>query len=216
MEKKISQKEVKQRYKEIKREIETRLNELKNNYKQGDYEIFKELLFCLLTPQSKAENAWQIIRDLEKENLILKTPESILKEELKRVRFRFNKTKYILEAQEKFVKNGRIVLKEIIEQFNDEKEARRWFVKSVKGLGMKEASHFLRNIGKGENLSILDRHILRALKELGIIDAIPKSLTPKRYEEIENKMELFARDIDMPLSHLDFVLWHIETGRIFK
>ncbi|WP_022670364.1 N-glycosylase/DNA lyase [Hippea alviniae] len=216
MEKKLLQKKIVQTYKQLKSQIETRLKEFRSTYKKSDLEIFKELLFCILTPQSKAEKAWQIIKDLEKENLILETPQDILEEKLKNVRFRFNKTKYIKEAQDRFVKGKRIILKEIIEQFNDEKEIRRWLINNVKGLGMKEASHFLRNIGKGENLSILDRHILRALKELEIIDEIPKTLTSKRYEDIELKMKKFADEINMSLSHLDFVLWQIQTGRIFK
>ena len=48
---------------------------------------------------------------------------------------------------------------------------RNFIAENVKGYGLKEASHFLRNIGKSDNqIAILDRHILRNLKALDIIE----------------------------------------------
>jgi N-glycosylase/DNA lyase len=91
-------------------------------------------------------------------------------------------------------------------------------VKNIKGIGLKEASHFIRNIGFDyENqLAILDRHILKNLKEFGVINEIPKTLTSKKYLEIENRMKKFAERIDISLYELDLLLWSKETGIIFK
>ena len=75
---------------------------------------------------------------------------------------------------------------------NEEKDimkTRDWFLKNVKGLGLKESSHFLRNIGFGDKIVILDRHILRSLFNYKVIDEIPKTLTKKIYLEIETKMK---------------------------
>jgi N-glycosylase/DNA lyase len=83
-------------------------------------------------------------------------------------------------------------------------------------LGYKEASHFLRNIGFGENLAILDRHILKNLVLLGVIESIPKGIIKNKYLEIEEKMAKLSKKIDVPMSHLDIVLWYKETGEIFK
>ena len=96
------------------------------------------------------------------------------------------------------------------------RDKRRLLVKLVKGMGMKEASHFLRNVYVGRNLAILDRHILKSLVELKIIEEIPKNLTIKRYEEIEEKMSNFAEKNGFSMFELDFVLWWKVTGRIFK
>jgi N-glycosylase/DNA lyase len=93
---------------------------------------------------------------------------------------------------------------------------REFLVKNIRGLGYKEASHFLRNIGHGKNFAILDRHILKNLKILGIIDVVPKSLARNHYLDIEDKMALFSNRIEIPLSHLDFVLWYKEAGIVFK
>ena len=84
------------------------------------------------------------------------------------------------------------------------------------GLGYKEASHFLRNIGLGEEFAILDRHILRNLARLKVIPEVPVSITKKRYLEIEEKLRRFAADIGIPVAELDLLFWSKETGWIFK
>jgi len=81
---------------------------------------------------------------------------------------------------------------------------------------MKEASHFLRNIGLGKDLAILDRHILKNLKEYGVINEIPKSITKKVYIAIEDKMREFSKRINIPMDELDLLFWSKETGIIFK
>jgi len=204
-------------YDNIKPEILKKLQEFSQIWEsKDDLKIYKELLFCLLTPQSKAENAWEIIKNLERKSLLFEAKENILKDELRMVRFRNNKTKYIKNAQRLFVKDGKPTVVDVLDRFEDPFDAREWLVKNVKGLGYKEASHFLRNIGLGEDITILDRHILKTLLKFGIIDVSPKTLTRKRYIETEEKMRDFAKSIGIPLSHLDFVFWQIQTERIFK
>ncbi|MFI5201154.1 MAG: DNA lyase, partial [Candidatus Kapaibacterium sp.] len=80
---------------------------------------------------------------------------------------------------------------------------------------MKEASHFLRNIGV-RGLAILDRHILKHLKRLGVIKLIPTSLTKKRYLEIEKRWKKFADRVGISIDELDLLFWSIETGEIRK
>jgi len=79
-----------------------------------------------------------------------------------------------------------------------------------------QASHFLRNMGFGENIAILDRHILKNLMLLGVIEEIPHSLSKKRYLDIERRMRIFASKIGVRMSHLDLVLWYKEVGEVFK
>ena len=93
---------------------------------------------------------------------------------------------------------------------------REWLVSNLKGIGYKEASHFLRNIGMGKNIAILDRHILKNLQKHGAIKEIPKSLTPKKYVEIENQMRDFSRKVKIPMEEIDLLFWSEETGEVFK
>ncbi|RKZ24654.1 DNA lyase, partial [bacterium] len=68
----------------------------------------------------------------------------------------------------------------------------------------------------GENLAILDRHILKNLLKLGVISSIPPSLSRRQYLEIEKKFIEYAKKTGIPPAHLDFVLWYRETGKVFK
>lgn len=204
-------------YENIRSEIVKRLKEFKDVWKRGnDYEIFREFLFCLLTPQSKAKVCWNAILKLHEKNLLLNGSREEISKIIYNVRFKNVKSNYILLSREKFFKDGKFLLIDKINSFGEVKKCRDYLVKEVKGMGYKEASHFLRNVGFYENIAILDRHILKNLKKFGVISAIPKSLSRKKYLEIENKMENFSKKIDIPMSHLDLLLWYKEAGEVFK
>lgn len=95
-------------------------------------------------------------------------------------------------------------------------EKRELLIANVPGYGLKEATHFLRNIGKNESLAILDRHILRNLYTYGAIPAIPENLSKKTYYRIENQFKEFAKNVGIPLDELDLLFWSMETGIILK
>ena len=120
-----------------------------------------------------------------------------------------------MNARGLFKKNGCFSIKDYIDK-GDIFKTREWLVENIKGIGYKEASHFLRNIGFGKDLAILDVHILKNLKEYKVIQKIPKSLTKKEYLKIENKFRDFCRRIKIPMNELDLLLWSKETGFVFK
>ncbi len=192
-------------------EIESRLDEFRQIRERGDAdEVFVELVFCLLTPQSKARVCWDAVQNLLEKNLLLDGTSDQISGELHGVRFKYRKAEYIVKARD-----VRDQLAEI-SRFDDVYDAREWLVQNVLGIGYKEASHFLRNIGYGESLAILDRHILKNLKLLGVVEEIPKSLLRKTYLEIEKGMRALADEIKIPMSQLDLVMWCKETGEVFK
>jgi N-glycosylase/DNA lyase len=117
-----------------------------------------------------------------------------------------------MEARKMFIHKGKLKIKERIEELEDPREIRDWLVANVKGLGLKEASHFLRNIGMGKDLAILDRHILKNLVNFGVISKLSETLSKKKYLDIEKKMKEFSRDVKIPLAHLDLLLWYKEAG----
>lgn len=203
-------------YRERKDAIQRRLADFRQVMTWSNDEVFGELAFCLLTPQSSAKVCWDAITQLKQKNLLLKGKPADLEPHLKQVRFGETKARYIVEARDLFTKNNTIQLKSKIESFYNPFELREWLVDNVKGLGYKEASHFLRNIGLGEGFAILDRHILRNLASLGVIPEIPVSITKKRYLEFEEKLRRFATEISIPMADLDLLFWSKETGWIFK
>ncbi len=207
---------LKEEYRSKKEKIEERLREFKNLWVLRDHrKLFKEFVFCLLTPQSRARICWEAAERMEKSGSLWKGKAQDIARDLKGVRFKNQKARYILEAREKYFKNGRFLLVDFIEKLNPG-EARDFLVKKVRGMGLKEASHFLRNIGFTQELAILDRHILKNLAKLGVIEGIPSTLTKGKYLEIEGRMKDFSRKVEIPLSHLDLLFWSRESGEIFK
>src|SRR5712692_9575458 len=160
-------------YGEKRDAIQTRLSEFKQILNRNDDDVFAELCFCLLTPQSSAKTCWAAVSRLKERSLLLKGEANEIQPQLNDVRFGDSKARYIVEARDLFAKDGRLYLKSHLSSFTNRFELREWMVENVKGLGYKEASHFLRNVGLGEEFAILDRHILRNLKRLEVISEVP-------------------------------------------
>lgn len=209
------EKEILALYKKIKPEITKRISEFRKIWKDADNDaLFTELSFCLFTPQSSARQCWKAVNILLDKDLLFEGGWEDIAAEINIVRFRNNKAKYLVEARGRFLCGEGI--RECLDLNSGSKDKREWLVRNVKGMGYKEASHFLRNIGLGQELAILDRHILKNMKLLGVIEKIPDSITGKVYLDLENKLEAYSKDAGIPMEHLDFVLWYREAGEVFK
>lgn len=202
-------------YNKRKKEIKNRLKDFEGNYKKGNKHVFSELCFCLLTPQAEAVECDKAINKLKKTGLLFNGHSKAISPYLKAARFLNKKAEFIVNARALFKKDSRFSIKDYIDG-KDVFKTREWFAENIKGIGYKEASHFLRNIGFGKDLAILDVHILKNLKAYGVIKEIPKSLTKKEYLGIENKLRDFCKKINIPMDELDLLLWSRETGFIFK
>jgi N-glycosylase/DNA lyase len=175
-------------------------------------EYFYEAVYCLLTPQSSAVNAGKAVELLRAHDLRNSPidPAPLLHQKEFYIRFHRTKAKHLLAIKDQYAElhprllNGSTSL-----------ELRDWLVKNVRGLGWKEASHFLRNIGH-RDLAILDRHILRNLVRFGALRTLPKTLTAKRYLAIEEKFRRFAAKVEIPMDELDLLFWWMGTGQILK
>ncbi|MEM4605607.1 MAG: N-glycosylase/DNA lyase [Candidatus Pacearchaeota archaeon] len=187
--------------------ISKRLMEFENNRKSQS-KIFSELCFCLLTANFQAERSINIQKKLEKD--FFKAEEKELAHKLKEEGHRFwpQRAECIVLAREK--------RREILEALKNKngKEVREWLVNNIKGLGMKEASHFLRNVGF-KDVAIIDFHIVDLLVKNRLLKS-PKSLTKKRYLEIEEILEKLGKESSLNLAELDLYLWYLETGKILK
>src|SRR5438876_2551730 len=141
-----SDQELQTLYDEKRDPIQTQLNEIKQILNRNDDDVFAELCFCLLTPQSAAKTCWAAVSRLKERSLLLKGAANDIQPQLNDVRFGDSKAKYIVEARDLFTKDGKLYLKSHLYSFTNLFELREWMVENVKGLGYKEASHFLRNI----------------------------------------------------------------------
>ena len=204
-------------YTRIKGDIERRLLEFRAVWENAsEYDVLCELIFCLMTPQSKAKSCAAALEILRKEKLIEHGTAAEISSRINMVRFRNNKASYIVKARDMFSDNGRINVREKIIQNGSSRSMREWLVRNVTGMGYKEASHFLRNVGFGKDLAILDRHIIKNMLHYGIINEKFKTITPKNYIDLENKFMEFSLEVSIPADHLDFVFWYKEAGEVFK
>lgn len=187
--------------------VRTRLKEFEELGRKKEDEIFSELCFCLLTANFQAEKCIRIQKEVGRGFDLF--PEDKLAEVLKKAGHRFwpQRASRIVKARE--------CKQELCKMMNPNgKQMRGWLVENVHGLGMKEASHFLRNIGY-KDVAIIDFHIIDLLVDSGLIER-PKTLTKKRYLEIEDVLYSLADKVDLDLASLDLYLWYLETGKILK
>lgn len=204
-------------YRRIRPRIKERLAQFSRIHKKHSKKIFSELSFCILTANANAAKCDKAMQELEKSGLLFKGKTCQIRTVLRgRARFHNKKAGYIVGARALFRHGEDLGIKKRLSA-KDVLATRDWLVENIKGFGYKEASHFLRNIGLGKNIAILDRHILKNLKRYGVIDEIPDSVGSRKvYMEIEDKMRKFSRKVLIPLEDMDLLFWSIQTGFIFK
>ncbi len=163
--------------------------------KKPDEEIFYDLCFCLLSPQTNFKNIRKVIDRLIKLDFYNKDYDrEFLEEIVKPARFYRNKTKFLLGAKKNIEK-----ILWFLESDREYTIKRDFLVKSVKGLGMKVASHFLRNLGNID-FAIIDTHIIKFMecKHPG---------NNKEYLKIEKKFQKKAKEMDLTPAELDALVW---------
>lgn len=171
--------------------------------KKSDEEIFYDLCFCINAPQTTYKSNKIVIRRLIDNAFYHKHINiSDLRKMVKEVRF-LRKADYLQEAKSSFS----TILKVAKNKISD-MEKRDWYVKNVKGLGMKTASHFLRNLGSLD-LAIIDTHILKILRKQQ-----PKNR--KEYLEYEKLFQKMASKSKMTVAELDSYIWKVLSGTTWE
>lgn len=191
----------------IGKRISRKLKGFEKNSNINLKQKFLELCFCILVANTSVEKTQAVWKKIYKNFLFFSKDE--LKKELKELGYRFynKRANYIVSAR-KFIKRIDSVIKN-----KKDFEIREWLVENIKGIGWKESSHFLRNLGF-KNFSLLDRHVLRLLWKNKVIDKIPKTISKNRYLEIEKKLKNIAKCLNLNLAELDLYLFYLDTGKI--
>ncbi|MFX1570924.1 MAG: N-glycosylase/DNA lyase [Promethearchaeota archaeon] len=194
---------------EVKNLVDARIADF-GEFKNQEFDlIFNELCFCITTANCSAERCIEVQKRMGVGFLTL--PETELISKFKEYKYRFPnvRSKYIFEARKKIEE-----LQNKLKIESDDQNLREWIVKNIKGIGYKEASHFLRNIGY-KNYAIIDFHIIDLLVSYNLIQK-PKSLGKSKYLEIENILKEIGNKLKLNLAELDLYLWYLETGKILK
>lgn len=197
----------------VKRMVEDRMEEFRQVHEMDTYKWYEELVYCLLTAYASAVMGQKCVDALCLDNVLLEGSEDDIRRVLVETGHRFP------NKRSEYIYNTRTlapVIKGTIQGFHDSKEARKWLVENVKGLGWKEGSHYLRNIGFFD-LAIIDRHILNNLREFELLEEDgKKGLTRKRYLAIEELLDVVAEKLRLEPGELDLYMWYRKTGKVLK
>ncbi len=219
----MNKEKVRERYEERKEDIDQRLEDFRDLRSSSNHRLFKELVFVILTSQSGAENSWQATQKLDENSLLEKGDREDIAEVLAAydVQYERNKADYIVENREKLSQptltdpKRSLKLKDKIDPENLEK-SRKWFAENIKGISWKGASHFLRNVGYGDEFAIISSHIVDVLNELDLLESAEQPKDGEEYLKVEEEMRKLSEELDIEIQALDLVMWSLKTGEIFK
>jgi N-glycosylase/DNA lyase len=202
---------------ERRAEILERLSEFEAIWRaETDERLWEEMVFCFFTGGCSARMG---IRSIEAVRPLLLTGDQAELAACLRGKHRYPNARagYIVASRAFLQEHCGLRLREKLQSFDNDFERRDWLVreKRIKGLGYKEASHFLRNIGL-KGYAILDKHILRSLAELGIVETPKPPTTRAKYLAVEEKLKELAKRSGIDFDELDLVLWSMKTGEILK
>lgn len=202
---------------ERRADIRIRISEFRRIWQSGsDDELWEEMVFCFFTGGCSAKMG---LRSVEAVRSLLKhgRQDQLAKALTGVHRYPNARSRYIVESRKFLSEHCGFKLREKLTSFECDLERRDWLAKEkgVKGLGYKEASHFLRNIGM-TGYAILDKHVLNCLAELKIIDDPKPPNTRSRYLSTEAKLKQFSEQSGIDFDEMDLVLWSMKTGEILK
>ena len=207
-------KELNDLYGIIKPDITARLEEFRIIHNEADNnKIFEELSFCILSSGAGPRMAQ---KSLEAIGNTLHTGDfNDLKKRLSNVHKYPDKAEYIITTREYIQREFNYDLITELKAIEDRIERREFIAgnRSIKGIGMVQASHFLRNIGFF-GYAILDKNVLNSLHEFGVIDDSKAPSTAKKYIEKENLMIDFSDKLSISIDELDLLLWYRKNGKI--
>jgi N-glycosylase/DNA lyase len=202
-----------------RKEIRARLREFRRVWRTAsDERLWEEMVYCIFTAGASARMGLRAVEAIRP--LLVKGPQQAMSRALVAAgahRFPNARPGYVVITRAYLQDSFSMRLREQLKSFRDPYQRRDWLAREprIKGLGYKEASHYLRNVGfKG--YGILDKHIVRCLAELGVIDT-PKPPTSRNgYLKTEDRMRQFAGDVGIDFDELDLVLWSMKTGEVLK
>lgn len=202
-----------------KQEIRNRLSEFGEVGRSGsDARLWEELVFCIFTAGASARMGFRSIEAIRP--LLLEGRQEEMTSALRHAgahRFPVERPGYIVVTRNYLREQCNMALRRKLQSFTDPIERRDWLAKEklIKGIGYKEASHFLRNIGfKG--YAILDKHVMSCLVDLKVVNTTKPPATRARYLETEEKLKSFAQKVRVDFDELDLVLWSMKTGEVLK
>ncbi|HEY3042263.1 MAG TPA: N-glycosylase/DNA lyase [Pyrinomonadaceae bacterium] len=206
-------------HKARRKEIRAQLDQFRDVWRHGsNARLWEELVFCIFTAGASARMGFRAVEAIRP--LLMDGTREDMTLALRSAgahRFPVERPGYIVVTRSYLREHCGLALREKLQSFADPIERRDWLAseKRIKGLGYKESSHFLRNIGLLGH-AILDKHVMNCLTDLGVVETRKPPATRARYLETEERLRSFARRIRIDFDELDLVLWSMKTGEVLK
>ena len=187
----------------------------------SESKLWEELVCCVLSSQVKFELSQAVTQNIRRNGLLdLKVFDSSYEDRLREilrspvmvdgraVKYRFPnaKAKQIAAARENIYGSG-ISLREILDGYSEPSELRTALVNLVPGLGMKQASMYLRNVSNSFELAVIDVHVLRYMNVLDLAKKVPPTISKTQYLVKENMLIKYAEKFGYPVGCVDYAIW---------
>lgn len=202
-------------------EIDRRLRD-EGDPPRTEAELWTELSCCVLSsqvPYSLAQAAsarlhtseifldlGQSADQLETAIIRLLTESLPVGGEQRRYRFPNSRARQLAVTWDAVRRNGGGLI-DLLQGFADHRAGRAWFVQNAPGLGPKQSSMFLRNIGVTYELAVLDRHVMNYMAVVGLSEAGPAARTMSDYVREEQVLTAHAQGFGLPVGVLDWAVW---------
>ena len=183
-------------------------------YREDD--LWRELVFCILGSRVRFEAVHAAVERMDSMYLLSQPwrntgfdqyEEDIVTALSGGYPFYRIRANHIRRAAEHLYTSRGSILK-LLDSAGDVRSVRRVLVAEVAGLGPKQASLFLRNIGYAKHIAILDVHVLTYLNRVGLTDTLLKSVsTLSQYEVLEDSFIEHAYTFGYSPDQFDLAVW---------
>ena len=215
----IAAEDIRATYLARRKEIRARLKEFREVWRSGsDDRLWEELVFCIFTAGASARMGLTAVEAVRP--FLVQGGQREMTRAIRNAgahRFPVERPGYIVVTRDYLREHCDMALRQKLKSFRDPLARRDWLAqeKRIKGVGYKEASHFLRNIGI-RGYAILDKHVMSCLYDLNVVESAKPPATRTRYLEVEERLKAFAGELGIDFDELDLVLWSMKTGEVLK
>lgn len=198
-----------------------------------DSVLWGELCLCILSSNVQFETAVSALRRLLDRQLLTRTDSRRLARSkiaaelarpvylpprkngsLRKYRFPNVRASNLASAWDVMYREGNGV-KAFLMESSSVDETRLQLAKMVPGIGLKEASHFMRNVKFADSVAIIDTHIVRFLREYaGLELSFQKGFTSRDYFALEDLMRKISGQFNLSLAALDMAIWDSMRRRV--
>lgn len=190
--------------------------------------LWRELVACILGTRVRFEVAYAAVERMEETRLLCQSRRSShfdqYEQDIMRVLSGALPAQGTLGSQNRYpffrIRAGQIrraaerlysdrgSIRQFLKDARGVREARRRLASEVSGLGPKQASLFLRNVGYAAHIAVLDVHVLTYMSRIGLTDTPVHSVsTVRKYETLEDAFIEHSRSLGYTPDRFDLAVW---------